>query len=57
MSSFVLRGVDTALWTAARQACKAEKVDLVWLVETKLVQWLSDEPERTARKAATKDAQ
>ncbi len=45
---FMLRGVDSALWTAARQQAQAEGVKITDLVEGLLVDYLSDDYEAAA---------
>ncbi len=39
---FMLRGVDSALWTAARQQAQAEGVKITDLVERLLSRYMSD---------------
>ncbi len=51
---FMLRGVDSALWTAARQQAQAEGIKITDLIERLLVHYMSsDEDEQKPRRAWT----
>ncbi len=42
---FMLRGVDSALWTAARQHAEAEGIKITDLIERLLVLYMNSEEE------------